>query len=145
MAMTDTSNPQERHRSIASGWKVLVVVIVAIVVVLAIIGLVYSMPWSKVMLTIYNDGDRSVEIRAYMDGTVRLVAALYPGGMAGLILSTDAGIHTIEIDRGYWHYTMDSMFPDGFWFQIGPDGEADIIDRFIVGLSTTHYVEITLD
>jgi hypothetical protein len=87
---------------------------IVVVVVLASVGLIYTQPWSKVKVIVYNQERYwDLEVVVYLDGTehARLVIDRLQGGTVG-VWPVDQGSHQVAIDIGIAGSSTD---PDGIF------------------------------
>jgi hypothetical protein len=83
--------------------KSLLVLAIVVALVLVSVGLVYTQPWSKVKVLVYNqDGHDLVRVAIYVDGVQKTVIdiAAGQGGIIG-VWPVSSGSHTVGIDYFY--------------------------------------------
>lgn len=106
---------------IRSNWKGLVSVVVVVLVILSAVGLIYSQPWSKVQLSIYNrDTLNDITLMVEIDGKYKLYTTLGPTGGVSELWSVPTGSHSVTI--AYYYPNYESQMTHGWSgdVQVGP-------------------------
>jgi hypothetical protein len=125
--MTVTTPARQKRSWIASNWKALVAILVIIVVALATIGMIYTQPWSKIRVLVYNQSSSYVVFFViYIDGDRQEQDRWgnpLDSGIAG-VWSVQTGTHRVAIDY-YFTERFTAVKVDGdmnfvYEFNVGP-------------------------
>lgn len=131
----------ERSRK-TPDWLI-VCIILAVVAIIMIPVLAYSMPWSKIKVTVSHQEHGEIGVDIYIDGILKGSVGIDRGTTIVGVWSVDAGTHTVQIDSGDWYFVDNWLFAD-YWAYEGPDGYADFTYAYEVGPLNTKNVYITV-
>jgi len=101
---------------ISSNWKGLTALVVVVIVVLAIVGLIFTQPWSKIKVIVYHDSYGAIELTVYIDGVLKASTEVASGTIVG-VWSVTPGSHDVWVDRGSYMWGS----PDfAYTYEVGP-------------------------
>lgn len=118
---------QPKPSWIRSNWKGLVSVVVVVLVVLSVVGMVYTQPWSKVKVLLYNqDHFYTLNVGIFLDGKEIMRGQVLPnqGGIIG-VYNVKQGSHLVSVD-GFWSYhsntygSYDNIYDWSNTYAVGP-------------------------
>lgn len=132
---------------VRSNWKLLTSVIVVLIVVLAIVGLIYSQPWSKIKVLVNSQYTHAVGVNVYIDGVLKVAMDINVGQTILGPWPVDPGSHVVSLDHGTWDIYRSG---DGTIYYYtgsyeGPDGTMDFAYTYGVGPLFTKNVFIDVN
>ncbi len=127
---------QPKQSWIGSNWKGLTSVVVVVLVVLSVVGLVYTQPWSKIKVLVYNQSpDSEIVVAVFIDGrmmaiksvSIRLVL-VEGGGIVG-VWPVDVGTHQVAVDVAYGNdpSSLDGDYDWCYVYEVGPLSTKNVV------------------
>ena len=111
----------------ASNRKAAIAIIVVIIVVVASVGLVYTLPLSKIKVIVTHDGG-PIKVAVYIDGELKASVDISQGTTTVGAWAVAPGTHSVWVDEGSW-----------MW------GNPDFANTYDVGPLSTKNVYAILD
>ena len=120
--------------------RALEVLLVVAVFVLAVVGLIYTLPLSKIRVLVVNGYYDKIGLRVYVDGDLKADIDLDPGGDYQVVgvWSVSQGSHSVSIERGYWY--LDTSGQTDVFRYVDMDGRTDFVNTCHVGPLSTKNV-----
>jgi hypothetical protein len=114
--------------------RALEALLVITIFVLAVVGLIYTLPVSKIRVLVANGYYGQIGIRVYVDGDLKADMDLGPGWEEYQVVgmwSVSQGSHSVSIERGYWY--LDTSGQTDVFRYVDMDGKIDFVNTCHVG------------
>jgi len=136
----------QRPGWLKSNWKGLLATVVVLIVVLAVVGLVFTQPWSKIKVIVNNAYTHPIGINVYIDGKLKVAMDLNGGTTTIGVWPVKTGTHTVALDHGTWNiyrYSSGEVYYYSGSYK-APDGIMDYAYDYSVGPLFTKNVIIDI-
>ncbi len=112
----------QRAGWVRSHWKVVVGVIAVIIIIVLPIELIFTQPWSKIQLRVYNYDSNPAMIGVYVDDVLMTTTTIsqHGGGDIIGIYAVAPGMHKLGLDASFYPNSLDGSQDDVNTFQVGP-------------------------
>jgi hypothetical protein len=137
---------QPKQSRLSSNWRGLTALIVVLVVVFAMVGLVYSQPWSKIKVIVSSEYALQIGVEVYIDWNVKATVGVDAGTTIVGVWPVETGSHVVSLDHGTWDVSHLTDQPDYYYPNSydGPDGVMDFTFAYSVGPLYTKNVYISI-
>jgi hypothetical protein len=120
---------QEKQSWLESNLTALIAVVIVVIVALASVGLIYTQPWSKIKVLVYNQSpDSEIVVAVFIDGRMMAIqsfpihSVLVAGGGIVGVWPVDVGTHQVAVDGAYGNHPslLDGNYDWCYVFEVGP-------------------------